>query len=196
MAKLRLSDAPGCIGSPIIRSEKHPICSNCVFTKICASLALRNAERLKKELGVEELSRQTGKKLIKGAEKLTIAQLESPAFKGKKPLTESGRKLQSSLLKGGSATDIVAAMKLPTKTHVEQALQFTEPDWARQCLVLIWENGGQIKRRDLGEYMEHELGYPRMSARSLTSNFINAVTNLDIFVEDKSKLRVIDEASG
>lgn len=190
MAKVKLSDAPGCIGSPLIRAERHPICRNCVFTNVCGKLAERNAERLKADLGIKELSPNTGKKLTPGAEKLTIAQLENAAYEGKKPLTAKGAQLQRSILKAGDTGRIIQIMIRKSRPHVEHGLQLVSPKWARELLLLIWDNDGEVRKRDLREHLEHGLGHKRFSAMSDVSNFVNATTNMDLTIEDKEKLRI------
>ena len=191
MAKIKLSDAPGCIGSPIIRKEGHPICNNCPFKNVCAKLAQMNAKRLMDSLGISALSQDTGKKLTPGAERMTIAQLESPKFKDKKPLTARGRQTQSTMFKGVNVPQIIEVMDQSNRTLVEHGLQKVKPDWARELLLLIWDNNGSLKKKDLRDYMKHELGHAQMVALSHVSNFINATTNADLIKEDKETLRLI-----
>lgn len=191
MAKIKLSDAPGCIGSPIIRKEGHPICKNCPFKNVCAKLAQMNAKRLMESLGITAISTNTGKKLTPGAEKMTIAQLESPKFKGKKPLTSRGRQMQSSMFKKVSVPEIVEIMDQTSRRLVAHGLQEVQPDWARELLLLLWDNGGALKKKDMRDYLRHELGHAQMSAASNVSNFINATTNADLIKEDKETLRLI-----
>lgn len=194
MAKLKLSDAPGCIGSPLIRAENHPICRNCGFKVVCAKLAARNEERLKEELGLRKLSDVTGKKLMEGSEKMTIAELENASIKDRKPLTAKGDQVRRSILKGGTEAEILSWLKRDCKrVEIEHALQFVQPDWARELLLLIWDNKGAVKKKDLRDYTENELGHPRMSALSLVSNFVNATTNMGLVVESKETLRIVND---
>lgn len=191
MGKIKISDAPGCIGSPVIRKEGHPICNNCPFKNVCAKLAQVNAKRLMSSLGLTALSKNTGKKLTPGAEKMTIAELESPQFKDKKPLTNRGRQTQATMFKSISAPQIVEVMDKTDRRLVEHGLQTVKPDWARELLLLIWDNNGSLKKKDLRDYMRHELGHSQMVALSHVSNFINATTNADLLKEDKETLRII-----
>ena len=191
MAKIKLSDAPGCIGSSIIRKEGHPICNNCPFTNVCAKLARLNADRLMKDLGITAISEQTGKMLSEGASKMTIAELESPRFKGKKPLTNRGAALQSQMLrKSGGTMGILQALESKKRSLVDHALQNVQPDWARELLLLIWDNNGFVQKKDLRDYAQHELGMSRTASVSYVASFINATTNADILNEDKETLRL------
>lgn len=189
MAKLKLTDAPGCIGSVLIRKEGHPICNNCGFTNVCARLAERNEVNLLKSLGIEKISRDTGKKLMKGAEKLSIAELESPKYRDKKPLTRDGGLLLGQMKRGGSLDALIEALKQERRSHVAHGLQFVEPDWTRELLLLIWDNKGQVKKKDLREYLHHDLGFKVMTASVLCSNFVNAVTNMGLCTESPQHLR-------
>lgn len=190
MAKIKLSEAPGCIGSPTIRKEGHPICNNCAFTNVCRKLSKMNEARLMKALGVTELS-TTGKMLTPGAEKMTVAQMQAPSFKGKKPLTTNGKRLQGQMLnKSGGAMGIIKAMEHDRRDHVAHVLQNVQPDWARELLLLIWDNKGTVKKKDLRDYSQHELGLSKTAALSYVSNFINATTNADVLLEDKETLRL------
>ena len=198
MAKVKLSDAPGCIGSPLIRSENHPICRNCLFTNICDKLASRNADRLKLELGIATLSKQTGKKLMKGAQKMSIAQLENAAITGKRPLTSKGREISNSMVsktKDG-VSGIMKALANSNRVHVEHGLQFVKPSWAGACLMLMWDNGGKLNKKDLRDFLHRELGFCRLTATSSVSNFVNAATNMDLIIEIKEQLRIANETSG
>lgn len=190
MANVKLSDAPGCIGSPIIREENHPICRNCPFRNVCAKLAKLNEARLKESLGIEELSENTGKMLLDGAKRMTIAELESPAFVDKRPLTNNGRQLQSSMFKKIGVAGVLVAMEQKKRSLVEHALQEVKPVWARELMLLIHDNKGTVKKKDLRDYMHHELGIPKTMAVSNVSNFINATTNADLLKEEKEKLRL------
>jgi len=190
MANVKLSDAPGCIGSPIIREENHPICRNCPFRNVCAKLAKLNGERLKESLGLTTLSENTGKMLLDGAKRMTIAELESPAFVDKRPLTNNGRQLQSSMFKKLGVAGVMVALERDKRTSVDHALQEVKPDWARELMLLIYDNKGTVKKKDLREYLHHELGIPKTMAVSNVSNFINATTNADLLQEDKETLRL------
>jgi len=189
MANLKLTDAPGCIGSVLIRKEDHPICQSCGFTNLCARLAERNEAALLKSLGIEKVSRDTGKKLMKGAEKMSIAELESPKYRDKKPLTVEGRRLMDQITRGGAHDALVEALKQERRTYVAHALQFVEPDWARDLMLLIWDNKGQVKKKDLRDYLTHDLGIKVMTASVYASNFINATTNLGLCTESPQQLR-------
>ncbi|MDX5412863.1 MAG: hypothetical protein LPK02_07430 [Rhodobacterales bacterium] len=189
MAKLKMTDAPGCVGSVLIRKEDHPICRDCMFTNICARLAERNEERLLKSLGIEKISRDTGKKLMKGAEKLTIAELESPRYRDKKPLTREGIRVMNGIEAGVTKDEFRSAMTQERRTFVEHALQFIEPDWVRELLVLIWENKGEVKKKDLRDYLIHDKGIKTMTAGVYVANFVNAVTNMDLFTESPQNLK-------
>tara|TARA_R110000851_G_scaffold59347_8_gene137378 strand:- start:5648 stop:6232 length:585 start_codon:yes stop_codon:yes gene_type:complete len=193
MAKIKLSEAPGCIGSPVIRKEGHPICNNCAFTNVCAKLSKLNEGRLLESLGIDTLSDQTGKMLIKGANKMTIAQIESPSFKGKKPLTSRGAQMQNSMLrKMGGGNMLLKAMKAEERIVAEHAMRDMKPDWSRELMLLIWDNDGTVTKKDLRDYMHHELGHSKTLAVGYVSNFINATTNADVLKEDKEKLRLND----
>lgn len=193
MGKIKLSDAPGCIGSPLIRSENHPICKACAFRNICARLAVSNRDKLIAALGIPELSAVTGKKLMAGAEKMTIAELESPAFKDKKPLTVKGKEVMTGLRH--VERDVLKDCLVGTKNRIERnhSLQSVQPDWSKDLIMLIGDNRGLVKKKDLRDYMENELGYPRLSAVSLVSAFINGMTNADFLTETANSVKVIDD---
>lgn len=193
MAKVNISDAPGCIGSCIIRLENSPVCKNCTFTNICAQLSRRNAKKLRDQLGLKELSDNTGKKLMKGAEKIPIAQLESSAFEGKKPLTFKGDQLRRSMSKTTKTAEIIQILARNSRTDVDHGLQFVEPHWARQALLLLWDNNGVIKKKDLRDFLQHELGISRMVTLVNVSNFINAATNMNLVEETKESMRLNNE---
>jgi len=192
MATVKLSDAPGCIGSPIIRAEDHPICRNCLFTNICGKLATRNKARLEADLGISELSKDTGKKLVKGAEKLTIRQLEDPNNIDKQPLTTAGKRMQGLLLTNLSGPEqLHDALKQSDRQQAEHDLQFVKPVWAAKIMLLMWDNDGEITKKDMREYMTHDVGLTQMVVNVHASTFINAMTNLDLIKQDKTKLRII-----
>lgn len=195
MANIKLSDAPGCIGSPIIRDENHPICRNCPFKNVCAKLAVLNEKRLKEALGIETLSSNTGKMLTEGASRMTIAELEAPAFVGKKPLTNAGRQLQRSMFKKIGVSGVFVALENKRRDLVAHGLQSLKPEWSQELLLLIWDNKGVVKKKDLRDYMQHELGIAKMMAVSNVSNFINATTNSDLLKEDRETLRLNNEAT-
>lgn len=194
MSKVKLSDAPGCIGSPIIRKEGHPICENCNFKNICAKLSHLNAKRLMDDLGLSALSSETGRKLIPGSEKLTIAQLESPAYKDKKPLTERGRITQRGIFdKSGGTMGVLEVMQRTSRIAVKHGLQNVQPDWAQHLLLLIWDNNGSVTKKDLRDYLHHELGQSRTVSTGNVSNFTNATTNADLLKEDRETLRLLND---
>lgn len=153
-----------------------------------------NAERLKEELGLSMLSENTGKKLTKGTERYTIAELESPKYENKRPLTVKGKQTTDAIFKRVGGVEVVRnAMKLTSRTHVQHALQNVSLDWALECLLLIWDNAGSLKKKDLRDYVTNELGYSRTMAIVYVSNFINATTNADFIIEDKEKLSILYE---
>lgn len=51
----RLSDAPGCIGSPTLRAMRHKLCTSCQFRSVCATLAEHNRKLLGDLVGEESL---------------------------------------------------------------------------------------------------------------------------------------------
>lgn len=191
MGSLKLTDAPGCIGSVLIRKEGHPICQSCRFVNTCGRLASRNEERLLKSLGLEKISRDTGKKLMKGAEKLSIAELESVKYRDKKPLTKEGERLMKQIGQSGSADQFNTTLKLTSRVHVEHGLQFIEPEWARELIMLIWDNKGRVTKKDLREYLQHDKGFKVMTAGVYVAQFINATTNMGICKEDPKHVRFI-----
>lgn len=50
-----IKDAPGCIGSAVIRSSSHPVCQACNFKTACEKLARMNAELIAGELGSQSI---------------------------------------------------------------------------------------------------------------------------------------------
>lgn len=198
MAKMKLSDAPGCIGSPLIRNEKHPLCTKCNFTNVCGKLSKVNAQRLAESFGVARLSGDTGRKLLKGAEKMSVAQLEKAGEAGVRPETTRGAALRKQIFRKSSVKNLCDLLTNERRYNfIEHGLQFVEPEWARNVLSLIWQNGGAIKGRDMRTYLEHELGFKRSAAMSMASNFINATTNAGLIVHrlKEDELRINNASS-
>ena len=194
MAEFQMSDVPGCFGSSIVRSEDHVICRKCICTNYCKKISKVNAERMRKELKIEKLSGETGKRLDNPD--YTIAELESPRYKDMKPLTVSGEKLTRAMLRKINKSVLAETLRQTDRNIISHRLQFVEPDWALALLMLIWDNGGEIKKSDLRDYLMHDLGHGKMVAMTNISTFINATTNMDLTVDDGTQLRFKNETIG
>lgn len=194
MAKVKLSDAPGCIGSSLIRKEGHPICKNCAFTNVCAQLAARNAVKLAAELGVEKLSGITGRKLEKGAEKLSIKEIEKAS--GKRLLSKKGEALKKKIEKAISAEDLQRNISSDTgnRSVLEHGAQKLD-DWVKQLLLLIWDNNGLINKSELSAFLIHEMGVAKVSASTNAQAFVNALVHMDVLTESKTKVEVFNASS-
>lgn len=97
---IKLSNAPGCIGSPTIRAMEHPLCGTCAFKDICHQLALRNRARLVEDMGQAAVLRPVDRK---------PAPQQMPRIRGKE-ISESTKAFMKELRAAGYERDTLERM--------------------------------------------------------------------------------------
>lgn len=56
MRKAKISDAPGCFGSSVIRRTPHKVCAACQFRTVCGKAALVTGRELRAELNSRKVA--------------------------------------------------------------------------------------------------------------------------------------------
>lgn len=172
MSKGSLRDAPGCLGSVVLRvrrAKPHPICTTCPYRTVCARIAKVNAERLNEILGVE-------------AAEHALVMPTSVSVTAKRPgtggLSVKGAKAVEALSRIGVTTDVVRRM-VPRADFIERSAHWT-PNYIRWGLDHLWRQGGRLTRVQLAKEFQRQFACSEQTAASRVSIFLDVTTHLDV----------------
>lgn len=182
--KLKLSDAPGCIGSPVIRAQNYKSCApeNCMFRGVCGQLAKHRGAQIKKDLNVASLKNTGG------------ALDEKPSTKNAKPtvdkraLTQRGAALVSSIKRLNMDRESILSI-ITSEGEIEDRLEGITPEYLAVTLRALWDTPN-LEKRQLKARFEHDIGMSALTAQSHVSIITNAFTHLQI-VKDVSGVFII-----
>lgn len=174
---MKLSEAPGCIGSPIIRSENATLCKSCTVRTVCGQLAVRTAARLARELGVEAIDPRQPGRAASGGKHVDIKLAHRGTTDTKAPSAKSRALVAEAAKRGLDGANLAQVMALPPGEFAA-AVRPIKPAHLRLAMICL--RRGAISRAALRDQFEKSLGLPRLSAQGLVSTTLGALTLLGL----------------
>lgn len=167
-AQRKLRDAPGCIGSIVVRKRIHPLCKTCEWRTWCAKIQAHNEQLLAKELAVD----------VKAV---------APSYSG--ALSPKGADALAGFQRRGiEVEDIRRAMKMPEREAYKVTAEW-RPQFLKHGFLLLGKHK-TLTRTRLGESFRETFGWKQASASSHVTCFIDVATHLGIAVLRNDQIEV------
>lgn len=163
--KAKLSDAPGCFGSPTVRAAASPVCDACVWRTACARYSVVHRLAMEKELA---------------------------AFSWLKPEPTVDRAAEETAINAETLEVICAAhaqnitreslddlLSRPSETVIK-TLQTMKPSHLRITVLMLKVFDKGFTKRQLIDRMIKSLGWTEAAASSRASSIVSSLSKLSL----------------
>lgn len=158
----KLSDAPGCIGSFVVRQADHPVCRACRFRTACGKMAEVARTRLHAEIGTAPCGNLVQRK-------------STPRQVVKPQLSIKGGLLVRKLMAQGLDRQKIITMTRAANLNVE-------PSFAATALSGLTQQA--MSKAQLRTLLQSRHGWCSNTAQSHVSIFVDAMTHLKVVRDD------------